>query len=107
MSRLTQLLAAIPWVGVSGGFGEIKLGNMGTPYEEVKGSGAGAFDAIIFAPATNVWLSNGYQGNPGNSIYYSTPNFSGFSAARMYSFGENKGRNAQGLELKKLAKSAA
>ena len=78
------------WVGVSGGFGEIKLGNMWTPYDEVKGSGAAAFDANIFAPANNVWASNGYQANPGNAIYYSTPTISGFSAAGMVSFGENK-----------------
>ena len=78
------------WVGVSGGFGELKLGKMWTPYDEVKGSGAAAFDANIFAPANGVWLSNNYQDRPGNSIYYSTPNFSGFSAAASYSFGENK-----------------
>ena len=78
------------WVGVSGGFGELKLGKMWTPYDEVKGSGAAAFDANIFAPANGVWLSNSYQDRPGNSIYYSTPNFSGFSAAASYSFGENK-----------------
>ncbi len=79
------------WVGLSSGFGEVKLGNMWTPYYEVKGSGAGAFDATIFAPANNgVWVSNGYQLNPGNAIYFATPNISGFSAAAMVSFGENK-----------------
>lgn len=78
------------WVGVSGGFGELKLGKMWTPYDEVKGSGAGAFDANIFAPANGVWLSNSYQDRPGNSIYYSTPNFGGLSAAASYSFGENR-----------------
>ena len=78
------------WVGLSGGFGELKLGKMWTPYDEVKGSGAGAFDANIFAPATGVWLSNSYQDRPGNTIYYSTPNFGGISAAASYSFGENK-----------------
>ncbi|MDB5869735.1 MAG: porin, Gram-negative type [Polaromonas sp.] len=78
------------WVGLSGGFGELRLGKMFTPYDEVKGLGAAAFDANIFAPATNVWASNGYQDRPGNSIYYSTPGISGFSAAAMYSFGENK-----------------
>ena len=78
------------WVGLSGGFGEVRLGKMWTPYDEVKGSGAAAFDANIFAPATGVWLSNSYQDRPGNSIYYATPNVSGFSAAGMYSFGENK-----------------
>jgi predicted porin len=88
------------WVGLSGGFGEIKLGKMWTPYDEVKGSGAAAFDANIFAPAGSVWLSNDYKDRPGNSIYYSTPNFSGFSAAGLISQGENKGVNAQGLSLK-------
>lgn len=78
------------WVGLSGGFGEIKLGKMWTPYDEVKGTGASAFDANAFAPANPVWLSNAYQDRPGNSIYYSTPSFSGFSAAGSYSFGENK-----------------
>ena len=78
------------WVGLSGGFGEVKLGKMWTPYDEVKGSGAAAFDANIFAPAANVWVSNSYQDRPGNSIYYATPNFGGISAAASYSFGENK-----------------
>ncbi|ABM35968.1 porin [Polaromonas naphthalenivorans] len=87
------------WVGLSGGFGEVKLGKMWTPYDEVKGLGAAAFDANIFAPATNVWLSNNYQANPGNAIYYSTPSFSGFSAAGMYSFGENK---APGVDAGKI-----
>jgi predicted porin len=86
----TTLFSRNSWVGVSGGFGEVKLGKMWTPFDEVKGSGAAAFDANIFAPATNVWLSNNYQDRPGNAIYYATPDFSGFSGAAMYSLGENK-----------------
>ena len=78
------------WVGFSGGFGEVKLGKMWTPYDEVKGSGAAAFDANAFAPATFVWASNSYNDRPGNSIYYSTPSFGGLTAAALYSFGENK-----------------
>ena len=78
------------WVGMSGGFGEVRVGKMWTPYDEVKGSGAAAFDANIFAPATGVWVSNNYKDRPGNALYYATPSFSGFSAAAMYSFGENK-----------------
>jgi predicted porin len=78
------------WVGLSGGFGEVKLGKMWTPYDEVWGSGAAAFNANIFAPSAGVWLSNNYSDRPGNAIYYSTPSFSGFSAAVSYSFGENK-----------------
>ena len=63
------------WVGVSGGFGEIKLGKMWTPYDEVKGSGAGAFDANIFAPANAIWLSNTYQDRPGNCDLLLDPEF--------------------------------
>jgi predicted porin len=86
----TAVFGRQSWVGLSGGFGEVKLGKMWTPFDDVKGSGAAAFDANIFAPAANVWLSNNYADRPGNAIYYSTPSFSGFSAAAMYSFGENK-----------------
>jgi predicted porin len=78
------------WVGLSGGFGALRLGRMWSPYDEVNGIGAGAFNEI-FAPANNnVFATNTYVANPGNSIYYSTPNISGFSAALSYSFGENK-----------------
>jgi predicted porin len=78
------------WVGLSGGFGELKLGKMWTPYDMVKGSGAAGFDSLLFAPSTSVWASNSYQDRPGNSVYYQTPDLAGFSAAAMYSFGENK-----------------
>ena len=78
------------WVGLSGGFGEVRVGKMWTPYDEVKGSGAAAFDANIFAPAANVWASNGYSDRPGNSVYYATPSFGGVTAAALYSLGENK-----------------
>lgn len=86
----TSIFGRQSWVGLSGGFGEVRLGKMWTPYDEVKGTGAAAFDANIFAPATGVWVSNSYQDRPGNAIYYATPNVSGFSAAAMHSLGENK-----------------
>jgi len=86
----TSTFSRNSWVGLSGGFGEIRLGKMWTPYDEVKGTGAAGFDANIFAPAVGVWLSNSYNDRPGNALYYATPSFSGFSAAAMYSFGENK-----------------
>ena len=86
----TAIFGRQSWVGLSSGFGEVKLGKMWTPFDMVKGSGAAAFDANIFAPAANVWASNNYNDRPGNSIYYGTPSFGGFSAAAMYSFGENK-----------------
>ena len=78
------------WVGFSGGFGEVKVGKMWTPYDDLNGSGAAAFNANVFKPDAYVWASNGYQDRPGNAVYYSTPSFGGFSGAAMYSFGENK-----------------
>ena len=78
------------WVGLSGGFGEVKVGKMWTPFDDVKGSGAAAFDANAFAPAAYVWQSNNYQDRPGNAVYYTTPSFGGVTATGMYSFGENK-----------------
>ncbi len=79
------------WVGVSGGFGEVQLGKMWTPYDDLVGMSAAAFNANIFAPAAYVWQSNMlYNDRPGNSIYYATPDFNGLSGAVMYSLGENK-----------------
>jgi predicted porin len=78
------------WVGLSGGFGALRLGKMYSPYDEVNGIGSSAFDEL-FKPANgNVFASNNYNANPNNSINYTTPNISGFSAALSYSFGENK-----------------
>ena len=92
------------WVGLSGGFGEVRVGKMWTPYDEVRGSGVAAFDANIFAPAANVWASNGYSDRPGNSVYYVTPSFGGVTAAAMYSVGENKTATPTGtVDAGKLA----
>jgi len=78
------------YVGFSGGFGEVRLGKTWTPFDDVQGNGAAAFNANAFAPANDVWASNSYQANPANAIYYMTPNMGGFTAAALYSFGENK-----------------
>ena len=86
----STLFSRQSWVGVSGGFGEIQLGKMWTPFDDLQGLGAAAFNANIFTPAAYVWQSNNYNDRPGNSIYYATPSFSGFSGAVMYSLGENK-----------------
>ena len=76
------------YVGLSGGFGEVKLGNVYTAYDDISGSTNGAFDSILSAN-NNVFLSTGYTARPGNNIYYATPSFGGFSGAVSYSLDEN------------------
>jgi len=87
------------YVGVSGGFGEVKLGNVYTAYDDISGAANAAFDSAL-APvngvtlpngtATSVWLSTGYTSNPTNNIYYALPDFNGFTGAVSYALGENK-----------------
>jgi predicted porin len=79
------------WVGLSGGFGEIRLGKMWTAYDEVNGTASATFNSNIFSPTKDlVWMSNTYNDRPGNAISYATPTMGGFSAMGTYSFGENK-----------------
>lgn len=76
------------YVGLSGGFGEVKLGNVYTAYDDISGATNGAFDSALSAN-NNVFKSTGYTSNPKNNIYYSTPSFGGFSGAVSYSLNEN------------------
>jgi predicted porin len=86
----TGLFNRESWVGLSGGFGDLRLGKMYSPYDVVNGIGSSAFDELFKPANNNVFSSNNYNANPNNSINYTTPNISGFSAALSYSFGENK-----------------
>lgn len=84
-----QAFSRESYVGFSGGFGEVKLGKVWTAYDDVSGASDAVFDSAL-APMNNVFASTGYQGNPGNTVYYSTPAMGGFGAAISYSLGENK-----------------
>ena len=87
----TTLFSRNSWVGLSGGFGEVKIGKMWTAYDDLVGSGISAFNANVFAPSSRVFSSaNNYNDRPGNAISYATPDFGGITAAATYSFGENK-----------------
>jgi len=77
------------WVGLSGNFGAVRLGNTTTPFDDVSGSSNAVFDSSL-APAGNVFKSTKYNPRTGNAIFYSTPNFSGFTGEVMYSLGEDK-----------------
>lgn len=75
------------YVGFSGGFGEVKLGKVWTAYDDVSGASDPVFDSAL-APMNNVFLSTGYAGNAGNTIYYATPSVAGFSGAVSYGLDE-------------------
>jgi len=77
------------WVGLSGGFGESRLGLTTTAYDDVSGASNAVFDSLL-SPMNSVFKSTGYTSRPGNTIYYATPSFSGVTAAVSYSLGENK-----------------
>ena len=77
------------WVGLAGGFGETRLGLTTTPFDDVSGASNAVYDSLL-SPMNSVFKSTGYTARPGNTIYYATPNLSGFTAALSYSLGENK-----------------
>ncbi|WP_296491108.1 porin [Rhodoferax sp.] len=87
-SQGNQAFSREAYVGFSGGFGDVKLGKVWTAYDDVSGASNAVFDSAL-APMNNVFRSTGYLGNPGNTIYYSTPSFSGFAGAISYSMGED------------------
>lgn len=75
------------YIGLSGGFGEVRMGKVFTAFDDISGATNSAFDSAL-APTVNVFASNGYAANPGNSLYYATPSFGGFAAAASYSLKE-------------------
>lgn len=71
------------YVGLSGGFGEIKLGNVYTAYDDIAAGAALGFDSGVY-DSQDIFASMGYDSNPGSNFYYSTPSFGGFSGAFSY-----------------------
>lgn len=74
-----QAFSRQSYVGLSGGFGEVKVGKMWTAYDDISGATNPVFDSVL--SPTNVWASSGYAANPANGLYYSTPSFGGISGA--------------------------
>ena len=79
------------YVGLAGGFGEVKFGVTGTAYDDISGAANPVFDSVL--SPTGVWASTGYTWNPGNTVYYATPSFSGFSGAVSYTLDETVNAN--------------
>ncbi len=78
------------WVGLSGGFGAVKLGKTDSVFKDIYDMGIvnNLFDSeftpvkIAYAGVAN------FSSRPNNQIRYETPNLSGFSAGATYSLDE-------------------
>jgi predicted porin len=82
-------------VGIEGGFGSLKLGRNPTVYDDLQGTVNAVFNSN-FRTAQDVAAGTGvpdYLGTVNNSIKFNSANYSGFSAAVQYAFGENKETN--------------
>ena len=91
------------FVGLSGGFGEVRAGRLFTSFDDLRGIAVSrnVFDAAWTPVGDSYGVGlGGYQGRGDNAIKYDTPNFGGFSAGLMYAFGENKTSTASaGLQV--------
>ncbi len=67
------------YVGLSGGFGEIRFGKIWTAYDDIAWTVNPVFDSA-FSPAV-IRPSLGFVGNPDNGIKYVLPAFGGVSGA--------------------------
>lgn len=75
------------WVGLSGGFGEVQLGRVWTPYDITRFLINDTFTAN-FSSSFSVW--RGYTDRTTNGLQYTTPSFGGLTASALYTFGEDK-----------------
>ena len=93
----TAMFGRKAYVGLAGGFGEIRLGNVPTAFDDTAINTNSVFDSN-YAPAYSVWAFN-YNVTPGNTVYYASPSFGGLTVAASYALGENKtaASNAKGL----------
>lgn len=68
------------YVGLAGGFGEVRFGKNWTAYDDIAFNTNSVFDST-FAP-TNIWTAYAlYNSNPDNGIKYVSPTFGGVSGA--------------------------
>ncbi len=91
------------YVGLSGGFGQARLGRQYTAYDDLRGATNNVFDSA-FAPTGNVWTAVGgdYAARANNQIYYATPDFGGISGAVGYALGEDKTATTKAQDILSL-----
>jgi predicted porin len=83
------------YVGLSGGFGDVRFGRQYPAYDEFRGAISTLGNNFIDAASngnSGAWARVGqdYASRVDNAIRYGTPNFGGLSAAVTYALGENK-----------------
>ena len=89
------------WVGLSGEFGEVRLGRMLTAFDALRGSTNQLYDSSGFASTGQVWgagttaasgqaavTGSDYLARGNNTAYYATPVIGGFSGSVSYSANE-------------------
>ncbi|MGE0347958.1 porin [Hydrogenophaga sp.] len=90
------------WVGLSGGFGALKLGKTDSVYKDIYdlGNAHNVFDSEFTATkeAYRAGLG-GFTSRPNNQIRYETPNMGGFSAGLTYALDEDVAANAETTAL--------
>jgi predicted porin len=87
----TNLFDREAYVGVSGGFGEVRLGRNYTAYDNLAAGLNHTSNSNI--NVTSAVAATGiahYVNRVNNSIHYSSPTFSGVSGTASYAFGEDK-----------------
>lgn len=84
-----QAFSRQSWIGLSGGFGAVKVGKTWTAFDDLYGATNFSFDSNLSATGQVLDTVN-YQDRPGNTIRYESPDFDGINASVSYSFGENK-----------------
>ena len=96
------------WVGLAGGFGEVKLGRSTTVYDDIRALSysSNVFDSA-FTPASNGVFGSGgdYSSRFDNKVTYLTPAMGGFYAGVDYAFDEDATKNVDKMALKAGFKS--
>jgi len=84
---------------LSGDFGTVALGRMGTPYDDLRGKTNPIADTSISPVGDTIKEAQGdYTDKTDNTIAYVSPNYNGFSVAVGVSFGENKTGSVDGTQ---------
>ncbi|WP_284336562.1 porin [Comamonas sp. NoAH] len=92
------------WVGLSGGFGEVRLGRDYAPAHQMTSrADPFAFDTVAQVGIAQAWLgytSSGGASRMNNALHYRTPNYQGLSAQLAVSFSEQEGvSNERGASI--------